>query len=195
MDPRRGLRAARAVDMDRRIARIVRRRPRRLWARDALATGPRVELRPGHRDVLIGEQPCRAGLRDDGIEERARDIARQQALPFLLNVVGDPIGASIPRPTNQRYSTRSSISALSHRSLRTGSSAGRSHARRNGSGGLDGRPIAESIAANRGDSVATASSVRRRIARSGGAARTRGSGERSLNLALVCSPGTHRCSS
>jgi hypothetical protein len=54
----RGIRAALAVDINRRIPRIIRRLPRRLGTLEALEARPRFQLRAVDREVLVGEQPA-----------------------------------------------------------------------------------------------------------------------------------------
>jgi len=55
---------------------------------------------------------------DDRIEKRRATSLFDKRPRFLLNVVGDQIGSSIPRPMEPTTSTLQSISSISGRSLR-----------------------------------------------------------------------------
>jgi hypothetical protein len=60
-----------------------------------------------------------AGLRDDILEERPRDVAVEQPVPILREGRGRPHRVVHPQPTNQRNSRLYSICSISIRSLRT----------------------------------------------------------------------------
>lgn len=69
------------VEIDRRVARIVRRRRRaRVLPLKALETRPRLEQRAIDREVLVGQQRGLPRLAEHRIKERTRDIAAQQPI-------------------------------------------------------------------------------------------------------------------
>lgn len=54
--------------------------------------------------MLVGQEAVDGRVARDREQERHRDIAGQQALPFLANTVTSQTGASIDKPMNQRNS-------------------------------------------------------------------------------------------
>ena len=88
---------------DRRVAAAVGRRV--LVARpETLLTGPRLQQRAVHREMLVGQQPRRVRMDQHRVEERRRDVAVSNRSRFFVNVVGDHTASSMPSPTNQRNS-------------------------------------------------------------------------------------------
>jgi site-specific DNA recombinase len=82
----RGVRALLAAEVDRRIARIIRRRligGRLVLRTEALQTGGGLDQRAIHREVLVGKQAECIGLADHLVEEVQRHLLFQQATAVL----------------------------------------------------------------------------------------------------------------
>ena len=96
-----------AVEIDRRVARIVGRRRRAfILAPETLEARPRFQQRPVDREVLVREQAGRRAPAPTTASKNAAAMSPSSSRSrFLLKVVGDQIGSSIPSPTNQRNST------------------------------------------------------------------------------------------
>ena len=94
----RGIRAALAVEIDRRIPRIVRRLPRRLGALEALETRPGFQLRAVHGEVLVGQHSGLARLRHHRVKERRGDLAGEQPLAILTERGRRPDRVVHPEP-------------------------------------------------------------------------------------------------
>jgi len=77
---------------------------RRHPALEALETGPDLEQRAVHREVLAGEQAAAAGVVDHPLQEGRGDVAASSRWRFLVKTVGSHTGSSMFRPTKQRKS-------------------------------------------------------------------------------------------
>jgi hypothetical protein len=71
------------VEVHRRVAGIVRRRRRDIFALEALEPRPRLNERAVDREVLVREQLPLPGLREHGLEEGFGHLTVEQALPIL----------------------------------------------------------------------------------------------------------------
>src|SRR5215831_16411842 len=104
---RRGMRVVApslAVKIHRRIAGVIRWRRHLVLALEALESGPGLEQRAVHREVLARQQAAPPGLRDDLLKERHGDLAVKQTLAILGEDRGIPHESSMFRPTNHRKS-------------------------------------------------------------------------------------------
>jgi hypothetical protein len=77
------IRAAFAVEVDRRIPRIIRRVTGLILPLETLLASPGLQQGPVDREVLGRQQAPAAGLRDDVFEERSGDVALPQPVTIL----------------------------------------------------------------------------------------------------------------
>jgi hypothetical protein len=97
----RGVGASRPVAVHCRVAGIVRRRRRDIFALEALEPRPRLNERAVDSEVLVREQLPLPGLREHGLEEGLGHLTVEQALPILREHADVPDAIVHDQPVEQ----------------------------------------------------------------------------------------------